>query len=105
MTRFTTWDRPKDVLPLKNVSPTYKAAIEWVPVASEDVMNVHAPDASVHEPRLVPASENKTWPVGVLPATAPPCGATAAVKLTCRPISDGFSKDVTVVVLPARATT
>src|SRR5438132_12721570 len=47
-------------------------------------------------PMLLPSTWNWTVPVGPLPR---PLAATVAVKVTLRPISDGFAEEVTVVVV------
>jgi hypothetical protein len=79
------------------VSPPYRAVIECVPTERLAVENVATPLAlSADEPRVVPPSRNVTVPVGV---PAPEDGLTVAVNVTCCPRTEGFSEDVSEVVV------
>ena len=73
------------------------------PAARAEVVNVATPPLSVPEPIGLPPSRNVTDPDGVpVPgATA----ATVAVKVTGCPNTEGFSDEVTAVVLLALLTT
>src|SRR5712692_1068280 len=67
----------------------------WAPTASEAVVKVAEPPASVPVPMLTPKSLKVTVPLGV-----PAPGATAvtvAVKVTDWPNTDGFTDDATAV--------
>jgi len=64
---------------------------------------VAEPEASVTEPREVEPSKNSTDPFAV-PAPGEPA-ATAAVKVTDWPKTEGFAEDVKVVVVLALLTT
>ena len=50
-------------------SPPYFAVIEWLPTASEEVVKVAVPAASVPVPICVPPSKKVTVPVGENPVT------------------------------------
>ena len=74
-----------------------------MPTASAEVVKVAMPPLSVPVPIGLPPSRNVTVPVGV-----PDPGATAetvAVKVTAWPKTDGFTDEVTVVVVSALLTT
>jgi hypothetical protein len=93
--------RAVDVLVPKFVSPLYTAVIESEPTGSGDaavVVNVAVsglPPLSVPVPMVVAPFLNVTVPVGVPPAVL----LTVAVNVTACPNADGFSEDVTVVVV------
>jgi hypothetical protein len=65
-----------------------------VPSASEEVVNVATPPASVPLPITTPPSLKRTVPVGV-----PDELVTVAVKVTACPTLLGLTEDVSVVVL------
>lgn len=68
--------------------------IECVPTLNAEVLYVVCPPDRVPVPRVVDPSLNVTVPVGV-----PPIPLTWAVKVTDAPEVDGFSEEVTVVVV------
>ncbi len=74
-----------------------------MPTASAEVVNVAMPPLSVPVPIGLPPSSNVTVPVGVPDpgATAP----TVAVNVIDCPNTDGFTEDVTAVVVSALFTT
>jgi hypothetical protein len=77
--------------------------IECLPTERLDVVNVALPPLSGVEPSGAPLSLKVTVPVGV-PAPGATV-ATVAVKATAWPDDDGFTEDVTVVVVDAWFTT
>ena len=92
---FTTWLTVFDVLLPKLASPPYTAVIECEATESAAVANVPTPDPfSVPVPSVVAPSLKVTVPVGV-----PPAPVTVAVNVTDCPNTEGFSEDVSVVVL------
>lgn len=63
--------------------------------------SVPVPEASkVAAPRLVAPSRKFTVPVGTV---VPEAGVTMAVKVTDCPTTDGFTEEVSTVVVPVRA--
>ena len=74
-------------------SPPYFAVIEWLPTASEDIVKLAVPAASVAVPICVPPSKRTTVPVGEDPVTV-------TVNFTDCPKLDGFCDDDTVTVVP-----
>src|SRR5258707_3541594 len=83
------------VLPLKMPSLLYWAVMEWEPTASEDVVKVAWPDASVPVPMPVAPSENVTVPVGV--GARSHAALTVAVKVTDCPNTEGFADELNTV--------
>jgi hypothetical protein len=76
------------------------AVIEWDPDESVDVVKVDWPlPFSEPVPSVVPLSVNVTEPVGM-----PAVDVTVAVKVTARLKAEGFTEEVTVVVVDASAT-
>src|SRR5213080_4273274 len=96
---FTVCVSLEEVLPLKLASPPYDALIEWEPTASVLVTNVAWPELfSVPVPRVLEPSLKVTVPVGV---PAPGLfAATVAVKVTGCPNTDGWTEEVSPVVVP-----
>ena len=72
--------------------------IEWLPIASPDVVNVAIPEPfKVPVPRVVEPSRNVTVPVGT-----PDPGASeviVAVKVTDWPKTDGLADEATTEVV------
>ena len=100
---FTTCDNTVGVLPENCEFPPYDAVMEWVPAVKEAVIYVACPLAfNVPVPSVVVPSLKVTVPVGV---PVPELGATVAVKVTDCPTVEGFTDEVTVVVVDARLTT
>jgi hypothetical protein len=96
--RFTTCDRTVDVLVTSFVLPPYTAVIGCVPTASVEVERVATPEPlSVPVPMEVAPSLNVTVPVGV-PAPGATT-ATVAVNVTDCPNADGFTLEMSVVVV------
>ena len=92
-----TWLIALEVLGWKAASPPYAAVMLWVPAVRADVDSVAMPPAvSAPLPIGVVPSLNVTKPVGVPP---PESGATAAVKVTLAPTSDGLAELVSVVAV------
>jgi capsular polysaccharide biosynthesis protein len=76
-------------------SPPYAAVIMCEPTANAAVVNVATPEPlSVPVPRVVPPSLNVTVPVGV-----PEVPVTVALNVTGAPESDGFTLDISVVIV------
>ena len=73
-----------------------------MPTASAEVVNVAMSPLSVPVPIGLPPSRNVTVPVGV-PAPGA-TGETVAVNVTDWPKTDGFTDEVTVVVVSALLT-
>src|SRR5438874_1051913 len=98
---FTVCVSLEEVLPLKFASSPYDALIEWEPTASVLVTNVAWPEPfSVPVPRVLEPSLKVTVPVGV---PAPGLfAATVAVKVTGCPNTDGWTEEVSPVVVPGR---
>jgi len=74
-----------------------------LPAAKAEVVNVAMPPLSVPVPMGLPPSKNVTVPVGVPDPGA--TGETVAVNVTGCPAVDGFSDEVTVVVVFVLLTT
>ena len=87
------------MLPAKVASPPYTAVIECVPCVRAEVANVAFPALTLPVPRVVAPSLNVTVPV-IVPAVVE---ETIAVNVTDAPTVDGFSDDVTAVVVAAGA--
>jgi len=68
------------------------ALIEWDPTASVEVLYVAVPALSVPVPSVVLPSLNVTVPVAAE-------GETVAVNVTDEPYADGFTDDVSVIVV------
>src|ERR1019366_3141171 len=75
----------------------------WLATAKADVLNVAIPLLNVPVPIGLPPSRNVTDPVGVPPPGA--TGETVAVKVTDWPKTEGFTDEVTAVVVLALLTT
>jgi hypothetical protein len=91
---FTVCDSGEDALLEWVPSPLYCAVIECVPTARLEIDSVATPLALIAEvPIVEPPSMNVTVPL------APADGPTVAVNITCCPYADGFSDDVSVVVV------
>ena len=69
----------------------------WLPTVSEEVVKLPVPPDRVAVPKVVAESRNVTVPVGVF---EPELAVTVAVNVTAWPNTDGFTDEVTVVVLP-----
>jgi hypothetical protein len=91
---LTTCVTTADVLVAKFESPEYFAVIECEAMDNVEVVNVATPLLSVPVPSVVTPSRNVTVPVGV-----PPAPLTVAVKVTDCPATDGFTEEVSAVVL------
>src|SRR6266850_6800473 len=90
------WLSGKDVLPLQNRSPEYRAVIACTPAASALVVSVARSEASRGRvPREVAPSKKVTVPVGVPVAGGKT--ATVAVNVTGWPTTAGFRDDATAV--------
>jgi hypothetical protein len=78
------------------VEPVKLAPIVWLPVASDEVLNVATPDVltATFEARTVAPSLNVTPPTGV-----PPELVTVAVKVTLCPCEAGFEEEVSEVAV------
>ena len=74
---------------------TFRAAVALL----EAIATVPDPESGTAEPNDIPSTENCTVPVGV--AVVPPVLVTVAVKVTDCPKIDGFTEEVTVVVVVA----
>ena len=98
---FTTWLNAVELLVAKVASPPYTAVIECDPMASVEIVKVALPAVSVPVPIAVTPSLNVTVPVGVPVAVV----LTVAVKVTDCPKFDGFSEEVTAVVVAFLFTT
>src|ERR1700680_876630 len=68
--------------------------MEWIPLASVDVLKVALPAERAPVPMIVVPSLNVTVPVGV-----PEVALTVAVKVTGWPKVDGFNEEARVVVV------
>ena len=79
-----------------SASPLYFAMIVWLPKVSDDVLKLAIPPARATVPSGVTPSKKVTVPVGAEPVTV-------AVNVTWSPTIDGFSEDVSVVVVGGRA--
>lgn len=94
---LTTWVSTAELLPLKLLSPPYTAVMEWLPTVSPEVVRPACPEpfrATI--PKSMLPSKKVTVPVGV-----PPLPVTVAVKVTACPAKEGFSEEITVVVVVA----
>ena len=96
---FTVCVIDGDMLPVKFESPLYSAVIVWTPGISDDIAHCVLPDISampVHPAMSVPPSLKVTVPVGALGNSL---SLTVAVKVTDCPKTEGFSEDITFVVV------
>jgi hypothetical protein len=96
---FTVCVSAPEELELKFASPPYETVIEWLPNTVKLVETVAVPalDRLAVPNVVVPPSRKITVPVAVPDS----CGATAAVKVTVWPNTEGFVELVTVVMLDA----
>src|SRR3984893_12684252 len=92
---LTVWISAAEVLAALLASPLYCAVSEWLPTASEEIVKVAVPAASVAVPICVPPSNQLTVPVGETPVTI-------TVNFAGCPKLDGFCDDDSVVVVPTR---
>lgn len=90
---LTVWISAAEVLAALLGSPLYCAVSEWLPTASEEIVKLAVPAASVPVPICVPLSNKLTDPVGESPVTFT-ANCTGCPKL------DGFCDDDIVVVVP-----
>ena len=99
---FTTCETALEVLVAKFVSPAYAAVMGCVATLSDEVVNVATPDALVVPvPIVVPLSLNVTVSAaGIVPVEGA-LTVTAAVKVTDCPNTDGFTDEVSTVVVGA----
>ena len=74
-----------------------------MPADKDDVVNVATPPLRVPVPMELPPSRNVIVPVGVPVAGA--TGEIVAVKVTDWPKTDGFTDEVTTIVVSALVTT
>lgn len=90
------------VLFCHNDVPVKLATIEWLPVASDEVVKVATPEplTATPEVRVVAPSVNVTAPEGV-----PLALVTVAVKVTLCPCDAGFKEELSAVAVAAGATT
>ena len=101
---LTTWPPASEpVLVLKLLSPLYVALTVWVPTASVEVTNVAVVPETVDGAWAVPSMVKVTVPLGV-PAPGD-VTAIVAVNVTDWPNTDGFTLEVTAVVVLALLTT
>ena len=100
---MTIWTSVLEVLLLSLAEPAKTALMAWFPGARDEVLNWATPAVeSVALPSVVAPSMKVTVPVGVVVD----CGeATVAVKVTFCPKVEGFSDEVSVVVVGAPLTT
>jgi hypothetical protein len=92
---FTVWLSAREVLAAYPEPPPYSPVIECAVTEREEVEKVATPPLSVPAPSVVPPSLNVTIPVGV----PLPEGVTVPVKVTDWPKTEGFTEDVTAVVV------
>jgi hypothetical protein len=92
---------PDDVAGANVASPLYMQKIEWLPAASDEVVNVALPPApsATGAPSVFPLSRNVTVPVGV-PGVV---DVTVAVNVTDCPTVEGFSDEAIVASVAAPA--
>src|SRR5579863_8881735 len=97
----TTWASAAEVLPAKFASPPYTAVMLWLPIDRNESGRVAWPPpfSVTREPSWVPPSKKVTVPVGV-PAPGD-WALTVAVNVTPCPYDDGFTDEVTAVLVPA----
>ncbi len=89
---LTVCTKAAEVLATLLGSPPYFAVIEWLPTASEEVVRVAVPAASVPAPICMPLSKKVTVPVGENPVPV-------AVNVTDCPKPDGFFDDDSAAVV------
>jgi hypothetical protein len=95
----TTCISTADVLAAVAVSPLALAVMLWLPAVSAAVANVATPNPfSTPVPIAVPLSRNVTVPVAT-GVEAPLASPTVAVNVTLSPTYDGFTLDISVVVV------
>ena len=105
---LTTCVSTEDLLPALFWSPAYTAVMEWLPADKPDVVKVVVAESGtpLHrqprnpDPIVVLPSLKFTVPVGV----KVPVAVTVAVKVTESPKLEGFSLDVTAVVVDGSVT-
>jgi hypothetical protein len=90
---FTVWISAAEVLAALLGSPLYCAVREWVPTASEEIVKLAMPAASVPVPISEPPSNRVTDPVGETPVTL-------TANFTGCPKLDGLCDDDSAVVVP-----
>jgi hypothetical protein len=92
---------PDDVAGANVASPLYMQKIEWLPAASDEVVNVALPEAGsvTGAPIVFPLSRKVTVPVGV-PGVVE---VTVAVKVTACPMTDGLRDEAMVARVAAPA--
>jgi hypothetical protein len=90
---LTVWISTAEVLAALLGSPPYCAVSEWLPTASEEIVKLAIPAASVPVAICVPPSNNLTDPVGERPVTF-------TANFTGCPKLDGFCDDDSAVVVP-----
>src|SRR3984957_798221 len=90
---------PDEVAGANVASPLYMQKIEWLPAASDEVVNVALPDAgsATGAPSVLPPSRKVTVPVGV-PGVVE---VIVAVKVTDCPTTEGFSDEAMVARVAA----
>jgi hypothetical protein len=95
---FTTCDTAVDVLAAKVASPPYLAVTECVPLESALLESEAIPPLSaIALPNWVAPSKKVTFPL-IVPEVVE---ETVAVKVTDAPLVDGFSEDLSVIVVAA----
>ncbi len=90
---LTVWISAAEVLAALLESPLYCAVSEWLPTASEEIVKLAMPAASVPVPICTPPSNKLTDPVGESPVTF-------TANFTGCPKLDGFCDDDSEVVVP-----
>lgn len=90
----TTWLSTGDVLPANILFPAYTAVMDLVPAARVEVVKVATPLLSVAVPSFTLPIINVTLPVGF-----PFDAETVAVNVNDCPKVEGFSDEVTAVVV------
>jgi len=90
---LTVWISAAEVLAALLGSPLYCAVSEWLPTASEEIVKLAMPAASVPVPICTPPSNKLTDPVGESPVTF-------TANFTGCPKLDGFCDDDSAVVVP-----
>lgn len=99
---LTTWTSTAEVLLLNAASPVYLAVMLLVPADRADVVNEAEPAVSGAVPSVVPALRKViSSPFGGVP----PGEVTVAVNVTDWPTNEGFSEEVTFVIVENFVTT
>src|SRR5262249_53449687 len=91
---LTGWSSASEVLAAVLGSALECAVSEWLPTASEEIVTLAMPAASVPVPICTPPSNKLTDPVGESPVTF-------TANFTGCPKLDGFCDDDSAVVVPA----